>query len=530
MAMMKAPTSGVAVRMYRQGHGDCFLLAFPRRSRRKKRPVFMLIDCGLKSKSEPPDVSVEDVIDDIRDATDGYIDIAVVTHEHQDHVNGFAKKRGGKPLFDQIEFGYVWLAWTEDGADPTANALRERFDDTLLGLALAANRMGLAGAPDARAERVLDLLELEIGETPEIDAVAGDFRALRDGGGAGLGFSELAARSIKGITNKRAIKYLRDRIGRPPLFLRPERGPYFIPDVKGVNVYAFGPPRDVASLLDLDPRAHEEFHLKGASSLALDGAARSVFAALAEEGDANGGRSPFASRYARPADDVRNHPALPADPPAGTTKADYLASYFDPTSDWRAIDGDWLGAVEGLAIRLNNEVNNTSLVLAFELPNTGKTLLFTGDAQRGSWISWADLAWTDDDGRRVDARDLLSRCVFYKVGHHGSHNATLRGEASDAHPNLGWMAQGDFAEEFVAMAPANAEWAFNKSRPWRHPLPSIKQALLEKARGRVFQTDIDHVSRPSPDGDVPGLTDAEWRRFQRASKEERLYFEYIVRD
>ena len=28
MPKMKAPDSGVKVRMYRQGHGDCFLLAF----------------------------------------------------------------------------------------------------------------------------------------------------------------------------------------------------------------------------------------------------------------------------------------------------------------------------------------------------------------------------------------------------------------------------------------------------------------------------------------------------------------------
>ncbi len=36
--------------------------------------------------------------------------------------------------------------------------------------------------------------------------------------------------------------------------------------------------------------------------------------------------------------------------------------------------------------------------------------------------SWQDVKW-QDGGCRTDA--LLSRTVFYKVGHHASHNATL---------------------------------------------------------------------------------------------------------
>jgi hypothetical protein len=42
-------------------------------------------------------------------------------------------------------------------------------------------------------------------------------------------------------------------------------------------------------------------------------------------------------------------------------------------------------------------------------------LLFPGDAQWGTWSA----ALSDPD-----TRDLLSRTTFYKVGHHGSHNAT----------------------------------------------------------------------------------------------------------
>ena len=57
---------------------------------------------------------------------------------------------------------------------------------------------------------------------------------------------------------------------------------------------------------------------------------------------------------------------------------------------WRRIDGDWLNLTSELALNLDNDVNNTSLVLAFELgePGSGQVLLFASDAQVGNWLSW----------------------------------------------------------------------------------------------------------------------------------------------
>ena len=45
MAKLQQQGNSVAVRMYRQGHGDCFLLALPRKD--GNEPVYVLIDCGL---------------------------------------------------------------------------------------------------------------------------------------------------------------------------------------------------------------------------------------------------------------------------------------------------------------------------------------------------------------------------------------------------------------------------------------------------------------------------------------------------
>jgi hypothetical protein len=192
-------------------------------------------------------------------------------------------------------------------------------------------------------------------------------------------------------------------------------------------------------------------------------------------------------------------------------------------AEWRRIDYDWLASTENLAIKLNRGTNNTSLVLAFELPKTKKVLLFVGDAQRGNWISWGDVTWSIDQSE-ITTKDLLSRTVLYKVGHHGSHNATLNGSAEDTYANLSWMAQDQNSEEFTAMITAVNEWAMTKNNPpWRHPLPSIKEALIEKTQGRVFQTDSD-LEKPD---DVPNTL---WKEFMSRVVEHELYFDYKIFD
>jgi hypothetical protein len=172
---------------------------------------------------------------------------------------------------------------------------------------------------------------------------------------------------------------------------------------------------------------------------------------------------------------------------------------------------------------LNAGINNTSLVLAFELPDSKKVLFFAADAQRGNWFSWKDVKFKGADG--IDARDLLSRTVLYKVGHHCSHNATLAGTLEDAYANLSWMAQGDHADEFVAMITAVYKWATTKNNPpWIHPLRSIKEALVKKAQGRVLQTDENGPAKPT------GVSAAQWKRFTERLTVDDLYFDLVIRD
>lgn len=62
---------------------------------------------------------------------------------------------------------------------------------------------------------------------------------------------------------------------------------------------------------------------------------------------------------------------------------------------------------------LERAVNNTSLFLVLEVGDT--RLVFPGDAQHGPWKHVLDTP---------AKRALVAEAAFYKIGRHGSHNAT----------------------------------------------------------------------------------------------------------
>jgi hypothetical protein len=71
----------------------------------------------------------------------------------------------------------------------------------------------------------------------------------------------------------------------------------------------------------------------------------------------------------------------------------------------------------GIATTMDNAMNNTSLILLFEIGD--KKFLFPGDAQIENWEYCLKLA--DDKTQNLK---LLQDTYVYKVGHHGSTNAT----------------------------------------------------------------------------------------------------------
>lgn len=501
MPKLELTDGGVTVRMYRPGHGDCFLLALPREG--GGDPVYVLVDCGYKPGSSLSDGGVAEVVEHIGESTGWHLDLMIVTHEHQDHVNGIWKAK--EPYFGPFTIDEAWMAWTEDPADALANELRRRHRDTLLGLLAARSRLAAAsGEEDPSVRRVDALLGLEWGGEDEDRALAG----------------AMAAKDPEKSVNKQAMKLVKDkaREGRGVRYLSPAEPPRAVSG-SAVRAWVLGPPRSAELLRDEDPVGDEAFP--------GDRHARGLSFGAAARGPAAGTRpAPFGTRHCVPLDEAlagdaffRSRYGRVGD---GEDDSDGIEAPDDAA--WRRIGDEWLFSAESLALALNKGINNTSLVLALELPASRKVLLFVGDAQRGNWISWADCRWTEG-GETVTARDLLGRTVLYKVGHHGSHNATLDGAAADDHPNLAWMAQGAFAGEFTAMITAVNEWAVNSNDPpWYHPLPSIRAALLKKAQGRVFQTDVARPERPK---DVPEET---WKAFTGRADFQDLYFDYVIPD
>jgi hypothetical protein len=79
--------------------------------------------------------------------------------------------------------------------------------------------------------------------------------------------------------------------------------------------------------------------------------------------------------------------------------------------------------------------------------------------------------------RKVTAEELLGRTVFYKVGHHASHNATASAKGLELMGDAG----------LTAFIPVDGEVAARKG--WTMPAPSLYASLRDKARGRVFRSD-----------------------------------------
>ena len=88
-------------------------------------------------------------------------------------------------------------------------------------------------------------------------------------------------------------------------------------------------------------------------------------------------------------------------------------SYLLSTPDRAKVNSIGAGLDFDLAASLDKAVNGTSLMLMLRIH--GQWLLFPGDAQWGTWqAALENPQW----------KQLLMKTTFYKVGHHGSHNAT----------------------------------------------------------------------------------------------------------
>lgn len=356
-------TRTLHVRMYRMGFGDCFLLSLRGGDGRDRH---ILIDCG--SITDGKDQVSRVAQDVIKTCTPRQgpptIDLVVCTHRHRDHVGGFKD-----PAWRNVQVGAVWMPWTEDPDDLDATRIRNGQSSFALALARAVG----PAAFDADA-------------SPLEDAADGvdDVNAL--------------AMALNALTNEAAMTTLhRGFAGAPPRTFLPLKDTVCeartLPGVPGLKIHVLGPPRSEVAMASMQPPHDEVF---------LTRMARRAAAKAAPAPDAPPVPEPqgaFRASWRLPKDAV-NHAKM---------------GWTFESADERAVnllaeepDGD-------LAAAIDRAVNNTSLILMFEIGD--QWLLFPGDAQWGGWEAALD---------EPRCARLLARTTFYKVGHHGSENATPR--------------------------------------------------------------------------------------------------------
>jgi beta-lactamase superfamily II metal-dependent hydrolase len=146
------------------------------------------------------------------------------------------------------------------------------------------------------------------------------------------------------------------------------------------------------------------------------------------------------------------------------------------------------------AIAANNTLNNQSLVILFSV--AGKNLLFAGDAQWGNWENflyggaYGTPGHTDMTER---AKTILGKIDFYKVGHHGSANATPKDAvAAMRHGCVGMCSTQIGAYHEVPRGP-------------------LLQALSERMDGQLARSDQVSVSG-TPIDPAAGLFPSKFRR------------------
>jgi hypothetical protein len=430
--------------------GDCFLLTFAAGSSTSR----MLIDCGSFRNSEASIARIQKIAAAIKkDLAGAPLNVVVGTHQHNDHLSGFVHC---EPIFRQMGIEQVWLSWLDNPTDKKAQKIGEAHNNLVAQLhnVRSALRASLKGLRGGRASRPVAARSLEV-----ITDLLGFY------GASGDKPPELPAR---------AVKVLKQLGQKQPEYLKPGRTlemPGLPPGA--VRVHVLGPPRKDEDLYRKDPKKGESYDhsLAAARLLAarfLD-ASRKAGRSSPEEQD-----YPFNSRYRR---NGRRGPALKA----------LIKRYQARPDSWRTIDDDWTGQAEALALYMDEFTNNSSLVLAIELVAAGKVLLFAADAQTGNWASWADIKWEDPS---VTTDDLLTRTVFYKVGHHASHNATL----VQVFEQLG-------GDDLVAFIPVHKKDPnITKANGWKMPAKNLFRRVQERTNGRVLQ--MDGLNPPECDPDA----------------------------
>jgi hypothetical protein len=304
--------------------------------------------------------------------TKGHLALVIMTHRHADHIAGFSKA----PRFKDFTADMVWMPYWEQFNDKKTDSAHNLLVDIQ---ELAANlAIQFRGREDDDAKEAL--------------AQLGNATGIED-------FNAAATDKKKRSGNALALDILKNQLGS---------------NGENVRYYAAGDKPELpqglkelkATILGPPPEKAKAF-------LALMDLKKGIGQYLDSTTDGDDGPSaiqPFAKEWVV---ESKKYPQ------------EELIDYDKIMERVNTAQPDMLATASA---KIENFLNNQSLVVLFEFDD--KKLLFAGDAQGGNWEYWlykteAPLKDPSDAGDIIEAsKELLQTIDFYKVGHHGSTNAT----------------------------------------------------------------------------------------------------------
>jgi hypothetical protein len=362
-------SSPITVSMYNVGFGDCFLLRFPHPG--GGREGRMLIDCGTIKRGEHngTSIDIEDVVAQIIGDVRDADGVPRIDVVAMSHRHKDHVSGFSLPAWAEVEVGEVWMPWIEDPDDPEGQRILHDMSAFAATLLGEFRRLQAVGMLDAaETELIVHVIENTLDLSHRTQE------------------ADLAGLDIAALSNEDAMAtlhrgFLGGSQGATRVFLHRTRPSAPRRPIPGVDIHVLGPSDREDVIADMDPPSNESF----------------LRASMSAEGD-GGTMLPYEGRSVAEGD------------PIDGVSGELVALLRSLSQDSTVL----------AAAALEKAVNNTSLFLAIEYGSA--LLLFPGDSQWGSWKSVLD-----DPSRR----DLIRRTSFFKVGHHGSHNANPRSFVED---------------------------------------------------------------------------------------------------
>lgn len=393
MATQKNDGAGLRVRMYRVGFGDFFLLTVPG----GKTPQHILIDCGVTpGTTHKGDIgTIKDAVADMAKETNNKLALIIVTHRHMDHIIGFSRCAD---LFKEFTVDAVWMSYWESEYDQQATKLQAELSALALDV---QSHLALSAKHDEETEDMLGMLRNATGVDPDemMLGVVGSTTPTKPGKGGG--------------SNAASLALLKTGFGVKPEYYTKGDTPKLPKGLvqAGLSAEILGPPPSDAMTF-----------------MKLTDLKKGVGQYLGTDADASGATSkkfdPFGEAWHATADDYPPSAFREWAPRKQGAWSDYSVRH--PAELEAAVNAAQPSMLLTAVKALDSFLNNQSLVVLFTFE--GKKLLFVGDAQAGNWEYWM-YGGTPQKAPSIDdiakeGKTILGHLDFYKVGHHGSTNAT----------------------------------------------------------------------------------------------------------